>query len=149
MVQSNFHPLKRESGLPSPDLNPRWFPPEVSVCKKLPLLSKKSDIWSLGMTFLELLTGESPFSEISQNQEVMHAHTRGILPKRPANPTAIGAEMNNEMWDLLHRCWKKPKSRPKIEEVKGELASIRKGLRGPYTSLSFLPQLSPVAYTVT
>jgi hypothetical protein len=102
------------------------------------------------MTFLELLTGAPPFSEMSEDQEVIHAHMKGILPKRPANPTAIGAEMNSEMWDLLHRCWKKPKSRPKIEEVKEELASIREGRRGPYTPMPILPCLlsSPVTYAV-
>jgi hypothetical protein len=72
---------------------------------------------------------------MSQDQEVTHAHTKGILPKRPTNPTAIGTEMNSEMWDLLRRCWKKPKSRPKIEEVKEELASIREGPRGLCTTL--------------
>ncbi|RXW24190.1 hypothetical protein EST38_g1647 [Candolleomyces aberdarensis] len=51
-------------GLTSLPINPRWFAPEILRDKPL---SKQSDIWSLGMTFLELLTGQQPFGHIGHD----------------------------------------------------------------------------------
>ena len=43
---------------------PNWMAPEVIELKGA---SEKSDIWSLGCTVIELLTGRPPYSEISNS----------------------------------------------------------------------------------
>jgi hypothetical protein len=73
------------------------------------------------MTFLELLTGELPFSEM-EHYQVWRAHNTGELPERPTDPSAVEAGLNDEMWSLLNRCWTEPTSRPSIEEVQEALA---------------------------
>jgi hypothetical protein len=73
------------------------------------------------MTFLELLTGELPFSEI-ENHQVWRAHNTGELPKRPTDPSAVEAGLTDGMWSILNRCWAEPTSRPSIEEVQEALA---------------------------
>ena len=53
---------------------PNYLAPEVILNKKY---SVQSDIYSLGIIFYELLTGELPF-EGSNSQEVIEAHAKGI-----------------------------------------------------------------------
>jgi hypothetical protein len=74
------------------------------------------------MTFLELLTGEPPFSEMDHFTQPWRAHNTSALPKRPTDPSAVKAGLNDEMWSLLNRCWTEPTSRPSIEEVQEALA---------------------------
>jgi len=47
---------------------PNWMAPEVIELKGA---STKSDIWSLGCTVIELLTGKPPFAEIANSMSGM------------------------------------------------------------------------------
>ncbi|KAF5324648.1 hypothetical protein D9611_004380 [Ephemerocybe angulata] len=120
-------------------INPRWFAPEI--LKEKPL-SKESDIWSLGMTFLELLTGQQPFSHIIHDFNVMNEISKYRTPNRPTSEPAVSAGLNDALWGLLKRCWEKPKDRPTIQEVLLTLAEIRgeasssRSMRSAKTKLS-------------
>ncbi|KAJ3548437.1 hypothetical protein NMY22_g1270 [Coprinellus aureogranulatus] len=105
-------------------INPRWVAPEV--VRELPL-SKESDIWSLGMTFLELLTRQQPYSNIGHDFNVLGELKKYNPPKRPTDQAVIDAGLNEDMWKLLKQCWKKPEQRPTIQDVKSSLARIRSG----------------------
>lgn len=50
---------RKVDGVP---VSPNWMAPEVIELKKA---STKSDIWSLGCTIIELLTGRPPYSKIA------------------------------------------------------------------------------------
>ncbi|RXW13857.1 hypothetical protein EST38_g11995 [Candolleomyces aberdarensis] len=108
--------------LPYPPINPPWTPPEFSSYGpgKPPMLTKHSDIWSLGITFLELLAGELPFREMALG--VWDAYN-GTVPERPKS--LVQSRISNEMRSLLERCWEKPESRNRIEDVRRALNLIR------------------------
>ncbi|RXW17464.1 hypothetical protein EST38_g8388 [Candolleomyces aberdarensis] len=108
--------------LPYPPINPPWSPPEFSSYEKPPMLTKQSDIWSLGITFLELLVDELPFREMAHG--VWHAY-KGTVSERPKSLAAIQSRISNEMRSLLERCWEKPESRDRIEDVQDALNLIR------------------------
>ncbi|TFK26396.1 ras GEF [Coprinopsis marcescibilis] len=109
----------------SPNINPRWFAPEL--IRQTGTVSKKSDIWSTAMTFLELLTGEQPFAGVPRDINVMRELDKGETPKRPLGTVYLNNGLNDPMWSLIKRCWKKPESRPTIQDIRIQLDEIRGG----------------------
>ncbi|CAE6438758.1 unnamed protein product [Rhizoctonia solani] len=95
----------------------RWAAPEI--LEGAPV-SYPADIFALGMTLLEAVTGDVPYRELEREQAVMVA----ILFKKaiPARPTAFiphKSAHGDLLWKLLTRCWAyEPNSRPCAEEVR-------------------------------
>ncbi|KAG8744257.1 hypothetical protein FRC11_013572 [Ceratobasidium sp. 423] len=96
---------------------PRWMAPEL-FAETSHQRSKKTDIYALGMTFLEVITGAPPyFPQCNNDIQVMFKVVQRIIPDRsleyfPEN------RRGNEMWKLLTRCWEyDPVSRPPAQEV--------------------------------
>ena len=84
--------------------------------------SKEADIYALGMTMYQVLTGKWPFFP-KRKMEVMHAVMSGGRPPKPENAEEIG--MTEVLWDLLTRCWREDKTtRPSIAEVLGKFREI-------------------------
>ncbi|KAH6918894.1 hypothetical protein BKA70DRAFT_1089732 [Coprinopsis sp. MPI-PUGE-AT-0042] len=111
-------------GTTVPNVNPRWFAPEL--VKGTGSFSKQSDIWSLSMTFLEILSGIQPFSEVTMDVTVLKLIIDGQAPKRPKGRDHVENGLDDDMWDLIKSCWKKkPESRPTIQTIKARLAEIR------------------------
>ncbi|KAG9119208.1 hypothetical protein FRC07_005860 [Ceratobasidium sp. 392] len=79
--------------------------------------SQPADVYALGMTVLEVVTGRKPYFECKRDPAVIKAVNRGQYPQRPAefsNETHFG----DERWMLLLKCWAQdPESRPKTTEV--------------------------------
>ncbi|CAK5267814.1 unnamed protein product [Mycena citricolor] len=63
---------------------PNWMAPEVIELKGA---SPKSDIWSLGCTVVELLTGRPPYAEIANSMSVMFRIVEDDSPPLPRDPT--------------------------------------------------------------
>ncbi|KAG8705010.1 hypothetical protein FRC11_009382, partial [Ceratobasidium sp. 423] len=79
--------------------------------------STKTDVFSLGMTILEVVSGRVPYHERSTDASVISALIRHMLPTRPEQ-LSEQAEWGNERWELLVNCWSiDPMMRPTSQAV--------------------------------
>ncbi|KXN87406.1 Cytokinesis protein sepH [Leucoagaricus sp. SymC.cos] len=85
---------------------PNWMAPEVIELKGA---SPKSDIWSLGCTVVELLTGRPPYADITNTMSVMFRIVENDMPPIPEGCSEM-------LQDFLHQCFnKEPSERPSAE----------------------------------
>ncbi|KAH7926017.1 hypothetical protein BV22DRAFT_388481 [Leucogyrophana mollusca] len=85
---------------------PNWMAPEVIELKGA---SVKSDIWSLGCTVIELLTGRPPYGEIANSMTVMFRIVEDDMPPIPEG-------CSEPLQDFLQQCFNKDaEMRPNAE----------------------------------
>ncbi|QRV97549.1 kinase domain protein [Ceratobasidium sp. AG-Ba] len=94
----------------------RWMAPELITEEGR--RSKEADIYAMGMTMLEILTGRVPFQEIRSAFGIINA----VVQRKeiPARPDTILAQSRRGLmlWAVLVRCWSYyPKERAKAEEI--------------------------------
>ena len=88
--------------------SPYWMAPEVIEMKGS---SSACDIWALGCTIIELLTGQPPYFEFNQVQ-AMFCMVENEKPPYPQN-------MSNDMKSFLDQCFKRdPKDRSTAKKLK-------------------------------
>lgn len=104
----------------------RWMAPELILGpedESSPPTSKttQTDVYALGMTMLEIISGRVPYAEYVFDRSIMNAVYKKKPPNRPAELT--GNERADQMWALLGRCWDyDPAVRPSAPSV---LQSVR------------------------
>ncbi|KIO28526.1 hypothetical protein M407DRAFT_53151, partial [Tulasnella calospora MUT 4182] len=77
----------------------RWWSPETIRSKTL---SEQSDVWSWGMTALEILSGEYPYKQADSRLEVFDLVLKGEIP----GPEQYHPQMAKErIWTLIQECW--------------------------------------------
>lgn len=124
----------------APNANPRWFAPEL--IKQTGTFSKESDIWSLSMTFLELLTGSQPFADITIDIVVLRHIDQGKAPTRPTGYEVMDNGLTDAMWSLIKKCWKsKPEARPTIQDIRAKLDEVRGEGSKSYSSTRAVPDV--------
>lgn len=93
----------------------RYFAPEV--CTGSGIMSTMADIYSLGMTVLEIFTHQQPYRTIRMHTEAVVRAASGRKPDRPLEDEVVKRGMNDELWDCLMQCWSlEPEKRPSIED---------------------------------
>ncbi|KAG2157725.1 uncharacterized protein EDB93DRAFT_1078401 [Suillus bovinus] len=101
-VSLNLKAIERERDVAG---TPNWMAPEVIELKGA---STKADIWSLGCTVVELLTGRPPFGDITNTMTVMFRIVEDEMP--------IPEECSEPLKDFLQQCFQKePSMRPDAE----------------------------------
>ncbi|KAG8717612.1 hypothetical protein FRC09_014019, partial [Ceratobasidium sp. 395] len=98
----------------------RWAAPEI-LEGEVPC-SMEGDVWALGMTILEIITGRLPYSEIERDIAVANKITSRQLPKRQVLPDS---PFGDRLWTLLTSCWaSEPFRRTTAAEVRDCLKAI-------------------------
>ncbi|KAG8702874.1 hypothetical protein FRC09_004486 [Ceratobasidium sp. 395] len=96
--------------------SPRWTAPEVLDGEKA---SPPADVYALGITILEMVTGKLPWSELTSTPAVITAVlVKGTRPARPLEVMPQGSQQGDDLWRLLQQCWvSEPSDRPSAMQV--------------------------------
>ncbi|EIN03830.1 kinase-like protein [Punctularia strigosozonata HHB-11173 SS5] len=99
----------------------RWAAPEVLAgnASKAQIYSTPADVYAFGMTILEVMTGQHPYSNYNAFHLAFLAKMmRGELPPQPTEPEVVANGLDDSLWSLLLDCWQTdPTKRPTIDEV--------------------------------
>jgi len=101
----------REEGLPL-----KWLAPESLLERKY---STKSDVWSFGVTLIEILTQNRPYPDLESTQAAIRVSRGDLRPEAP--PGTLSTIM-----DLVTMCNNfDPEKRPDFKEICDILASLK------------------------
>ncbi|CAE6412289.1 unnamed protein product, partial [Rhizoctonia solani] len=97
------------------NISPRWTAPEIVFGDAGH--SVEADVYAVGMTILEIITGAVPyagFSDVTVFAKVMN----NIHPSRPEHCIPSGSSQADFLWMLLMTCWaRSPRDRPSAANV--------------------------------
>jgi len=102
----------------------RFLAPELSSGHSAFRTATSSDVYSLAMTFFNLITLSPPFLEYQSEMKAVHAAENGARPQRPGShnlpPLTAGV-----MWELLEKMWDHvPENRPSASDVQMHMEGI-------------------------
>ncbi|KAF8600432.1 kinase-like protein, partial [Ceratobasidium sp. AG-I] len=102
----------------------RWAAPEL-LDGTLNVCNEKADVYALGMTILEVITGEVPFRDKPDQAIFNYVVLKHGIPTRPTTLLSTTEESAGVLWRLLLQCWgHDPNARPTSTSVQTSLDSI-------------------------
>ncbi|KAK7047172.1 hypothetical protein VNI00_006838 [Paramarasmius palmivorus] len=114
----------------------RWMAPEIMLSDVTisPMVAYEdsrlqvtpaSDVYSFGMTILEVYTGRVPYAHKRFYGGVIHDVVNGIRPPRPDSGSSPC--LTDEIWEVITSCWEQdPCRRPTIDAVLRRLRILHK-----------------------
>ncbi|KDN46663.1 hypothetical protein RSAG8_04043, partial [Rhizoctonia solani AG-8 WAC10335] len=110
----------------------RWMAPEIIKGEHQ---NRSSDVYSLGMTILEIITDAPPYAEKSDAEvlDTLSSEPAFLLPERPEEIIPNHSKDGNDLWRVLLHCWgfdRGPNNRLLAAQVAMAMKSItRDGLK--------------------
>ncbi|KAG9027352.1 hypothetical protein FRB95_007839 [Tulasnella sp. JGI-2019a] len=96
----------------------RWSAPELM--EDVPR-SPKSDIYSFGMTIVEIITGKVPYPEFKNASALFEELNSGRRP--PATPSSRNGKSFINLWEIASSCWEAdPLKRPSARDVSAKVS---------------------------
>ena len=85
---------------------------------RLALLAGEFVVWAL--TISQVLCGQPPYHDLSNNEMVMLAVVEGVRPKKPWNVAHLG--FTKALWATVERCWREDRmARPGVGDILSSL----------------------------
>lgn len=110
---------------PKSGMSLNWSAPEIVDNPDGNEKTAAADIWSFGMTLLELFTRKIPFHQSNGYKALIGQIMQGKTPERPSSEETY-RRLTDPWWDICFKCWKdEPESRPTIEDVLQEITILR------------------------
>ncbi|KAH7338825.1 kinase-like domain-containing protein [Rhizoctonia solani] len=106
----------------------RWMAPELVLAtdENPPQRNMGTDIYALGMTFLEIITNAHPYAECRYDQQILIKLLHKQHPKR-SEEYFPNTEWGNQIWSLLVQCWDfNSTSRPVASDILRLLLDFKK-----------------------
>jgi son of sevenless len=105
----------------------RWTAPE-QLHLDIPT-NFKTDIWSVGMLILEVITGERPYASFRGEPRLsLVIWNEDLRPERPLRCVWL----SDALWQLMKECWAKdPNQRPDITDVCRRLQEVAEAFVPP------------------
>ncbi|KAG8764253.1 hypothetical protein FRC12_008216 [Ceratobasidium sp. 428] len=96
-------------------LSSRWAAPELFEGKPC---SYATDVYALGMTILEVITGDVPWKDKSERAVMFAITIKRVCPDRPQTYIPASSAHGDMLWALLKSCWEfEPEERPSVANV--------------------------------
>ncbi|KDQ61896.1 hypothetical protein JAAARDRAFT_31376 [Jaapia argillacea MUCL 33604] len=108
----------------------RWMAPELlHEDDRPPTPTFQSDMWALGCTIAQLISGKVPYQSRRYTPQVIPMIAKGVLPYNKARFTEAadmrGVIQSEELWQVLERCWElDPTRRPTITQFEASLQGV-------------------------
>lgn len=116
-----------------------YMPPEVLLCQEGNALTRKTDVYSLGIIMMIVLTAKDPYPGLTAPQVVIHV-SRGRRPVLPDNlPEDLLAAFRSTLAES-------PESRPSFSELVDQFSIIYKDLGGMDDDEAFLTETQAEKY---
>ncbi|CAE6449607.1 unnamed protein product [Rhizoctonia solani] len=105
----------------------RFAAPEV-LKEDTRTFTKEGDVYALGMTMLNVMTGQPPFADKWEASVIIEVVYKKGQPSQPDfGQNLQGDAAKVKMWDLLKWCFAyEPGDRPKASQVKAALAEVER-----------------------
>ncbi|QRV89105.1 Ephrin type-A receptor 10 [Ceratobasidium sp. AG-Ba] len=108
----------------APQISIRWTAPEM-LDEGPTFQTQEADIYALGMTILEAVTGELPFNDLSDRQLYMNVVIKHQIPRRPTNLLSFNESEGDQIWSIMEDTWKRdPLARPTSMSIRNRLKSL-------------------------
>ncbi|KAG9123133.1 hypothetical protein FRC07_000195 [Ceratobasidium sp. 392] len=116
--------LRFTRGGDSRGLSTRWAAPELLSDENEIVFTAEADVYALGMSILEIITGNIPFHD-KHEIGVIIAISAKKIPLRPEDPIPRESQDGDRLWLLLTKCWTyEPSKRPQADEVESIMRTI-------------------------
>lgn len=114
--------IRFSSTTSAPSVSMRWTAPEVVLGEVG--TSPEADVYALGMTFLEVISGTVPYDGLS-DIPVFGKIMNKIHPVRPEEHLPSNSAQADSAWSLMTSCWLyNAQERPKASKVRDEMKLI-------------------------
>ncbi|QRV89040.1 mitogen activated protein kinase kinase kinase [Ceratobasidium sp. AG-Ba] len=101
----------------------RWAAPELLGGTTGP--SNEADVYALGMTLLELITGLVPFTEYRNELTIALDVHNGKVPERPETLSLFQPHVADALWQIMVDSWSySPSNRPESLAIRNRLKAI-------------------------